>query len=290
VVFVVVSLVLMTVDHRQHHLESVRSALSFVVSPLQYVLGLPIGAGHWLGEVLASRQSLEEENAKLHDRQLLQSARLQKMAALEAENARLRALLDSSFKVGERVLVAELLEVDFDPFSQEIVINKGSHDGVVVGQSIVDAEGVMGQVVHVAPYTSTAMLITDPSHAVPVSVNRNGLRGIAMGTGAADRLDIPHLPLNADIKEGDLLVTSGLGGRFPPGYPVAVVKNVERNPGQPFADVTAQPTAHLEQSREVLLVWRSSQQPADAQCDPDHGPCPPVAAKPKPPAHNRKGP
>ena len=273
------SLVLMTVDHRQHHLESVRSALSLVVSPLQYLLGLPMGAGHWLGEALTSRQSLEEENAELHSQQLLQSARLQKMAALEAENSRLRALLDASVKVGERVLVAELLEVDFDPFAQEIVINKGSHDGVEVGQSIVDAEGVMGQVVHVAPFTSTAMLITDPSHAIPVSVNRNGLRAIAMGTGAADRLDLPHLPLNADIQEGDLLVTSGLGGRFPPGYPVAVVEKIERNPGQSFADVTARPTAHLEQSREVLLVWTSAQETADT-CNPDQGPCPSTAAKP----------
>jgi rod shape-determining protein MreC len=275
----VVSLVLMTVDHRQHHLESVRSTLSFLVSPLQYLLGLPINAGHWLGEALTSRQSLENENAELRSQHLLQSARLQKMAALEAENARLRTLMDSSLKVGERVLVAELLEVDFDPFSQEIVINKGEHDGVELGQSLVDAEGVMGQVVHVAPFTSTAMLITDPSHAIPVSVNRNGLRAIAMGTGAADRLDIPHLPLNADIQVGDLLVTSGLGGRFPPGYPVATVQKVERNPGQPFADVTARPTARLEQSREVLLVWTTPQQAAESACDPDQGPCPPAVDK-----------
>jgi rod shape-determining protein MreC len=286
VVFVAVSLVLMTVDHRQHHLESVRSALSFAVSPLEYLLGVPIGVGQWLGEALSSRESLEQENAALHSQHLLQSARLQKMAALEAENERLRVLLDSSVKVGERVVVAELLEVDFDPFSQEIVINKGSHDGVTLGQSIVDAEGVMGQVVHVAPFTSTAMLLTDPSHAIPVAVNRNGLRAIAMGTGAADRLDIPHLPLNADIQEGDLLVSSGLGGRFPPGYPVAVVKKVERNPGQPFADVTARPTAHLEQSREVLLVWTSAQDAADT-CEPDQGPCPSTAAKPPAPGKGR---
>ena len=273
-VFVVFSLVLMTVDHRQHHLENVRSVLSFVVSPLQYMLGLPIDAGHWLGEALTTRQSLEEQNAELRTKQLLQSARLQKMAALEAENERLRALLDSSVKVGERVLVAELLEVDFDPFSQEIVINKGSHDGVNVGQPIVDAKGIMGQVVHVSLFTSTAMLITDPSHAIPVAVNRNGLRAIAVGTGASDRLDIPNLPLNADIQEGDLLVTSGLGGRFPPGYPVAVVKKVERNPGQPFSDVTAQPTARLEQSREVLLVWTSHKQSEAVPCNPQQGPCP----------------
>lgn len=285
--FVVVSLILMTVDHRQHHLESVRAVLSLAVSPLQYLLGLPIGAGHWLGDALTSRESMQEENAQLRSQQLLQSARLQKMAALEAENSRLRALLDSSFKVGERVLVAELLEVDFDPFSQEIVINKGSHHGVVDGQPIVDAEGVMGQVVHVAPFTSAAMLITDPSHAIPVAVNRNGLRAIAMGTGSADRLDIPHLPLNADIQEGDLLVTSGLGGRFPPGYPVAVVEKVARNSGQSFAEVTARPTAHLEQSREVLLVRTPPVEEATIACDPEHGPCP--SSTEQPPATTGKG-
>ena len=288
-VFVVISLILMTVDHRQHHLESVRAALSLALSPLQYVLGLPMGAGHWLGEALTSRETLEEQNAELSSQQLLQSARLQKMAALEAENARLRSLLDSSFKVGERVLVAELLEVDFEPFSQQIVINKGSQNGVTEGQPIVDAEGVMGQVVHVAPFTSTAMLITDPSHAIPVTVNRNGLRAIAMGTGSSDHLDIPNLPLNADIKEGDLLVTSGLGGRFPPGYPVAVVDKVERNPGQPFSDVTARPAARLEQSREVLLVWTTAGEKAAMACDPQHGPCPPAGTE-REPATAGKGP
>jgi rod shape-determining protein MreC len=135
----------------------------------------------------------------------------------------------------------------------------------------------MGQVVHVAPFTSTAMLITDPSHAIPVTVNRNGLRAIAMGTGSFDRLDIPNLPLNADIQQGDLLVTSGLGGRFPAGYPVATVEKVERNPGQPFAEISAHPTARLEQSREVLLVWTA---PSPAACDPAQGPCAPAQPTP----------
>jgi rod shape-determining protein MreC len=286
-VFVIASLVLMTVDHRQHHLESVRAALSLVLSPLQYLLTVPIGAGHWLGEAMTSREALEEQNAELRSAQLLQSARLQKMAALEAENSRLRTLLDSSFKVGEHVLVAELLEVDFDPFSQDIVINKGSQNGVAAGQPIVDADGVMGQVVHVAPYTSTAMLITDSSHAIPVADNRNGLRAIAMGTGSADHVEIPNLPLNADIKEGDLLVTSGLGGRFPPGYPVAIVETVKRNPGQAFSEVTARPTARLEQSREVLLVRTTPTEEKPVACDPEQGPCPPVADQA--PANTGKG-
>lgn len=272
------SLVLMTLDHRWHHLESVRAALGFVASPLQYVVDAPSATGHWLGQVFASRQSLQEENDRLKARALLLEGRLQKMAALEAENQRLRALLDSSFKVGDRVLVAEILAVDLEPFSQQIVINKGRRDDVTIGQPLLDASGVVGQVVHVAPFTSTAMLISDASHALPVRVNRSGLRAIAVGTGSPYRLELLHLPVNADIEVGDLLVTSGLGGSFPPGYPVATVEKVERDAAEAFATVVARPVAKLDQSREVLLVWT----PPQAQpCGPDTTPCPePAAAEP----------
>lgn len=273
------SLLLMTLDHRWHHLESVRAALSLVASPLQYVLGAPSATGHWLGQLFASRQTLLEENATLKARALLQEGRLQKMAALEAENMRLRELLDSAFKISERVLVAELLEVDLEPFSQRIVINKGSRDEVFVGQSLLDASGVVGQVVHVAPFTSIAMLITDPSHALPVRVNRNGLRAIAVGTGSPSRLELLHLPVNADVEVGDLLITSGLGGRFPAGYPVATVEKIDRNPAEPFAAVYARPVAQLDQNREVLLVWTP---PQTAACGP--GTMMPCAEEMGPPA------
>lgn len=273
------SLLLMTLDHRWHHLESVRAALSLVASPLQYVLGAPSATGHWLGQLFASRQTLLEENATLKARALLQEGRLQKMAALEAENMRLRELLDSAFKISERVLVAELLEVDLEPFSQRIVINKGSRDEVFVGQSLLDASGVVGQVVHVAPFTSIAMLITDPSHALPVRVNRNGLRAIAVGTGSPSRLELLHLPVNADVEVGDLLITSGLGGRFPAGYPVATVEKIDRNPAEPFAAVYARPVAQLDQNREVLLVWTP---PQTAACGP--GTMTPCAEEMGPPA------
>lgn len=271
----------MTLDQRWHHLESVRAALSLVASPLQYVLGAPTATSQWLGQLFASRQTLQEDNDRLKARELLLEGRLQKMAALEAENMRLRALLDSAFKVSERVLVAELLEVDLEPFSQQIVINKGSHDNVYVGQSLLDANGVVGQVVHVAPFTSTAMLITDPSHALPVRVNRTGLRAIAVGSGAPSRIELLHLPVNADIEVGDLLVTSGLGGRFPPGYPVATVDKIDRNPAESFATVYAKPIAKLDQNREVLLVWTP---PSTLECGPDTTPCPDAAAPPAPAA------
>ncbi len=253
--FALLSVVLMTLDHRQQHLNTVRAVLDLAVTPLQYLVSLPAEAGRSLDEALASRQRLLEENADLRARALLLEARLQKLAALEAENRRLRELLDASFKVGERVLIAELLAVDLEPFSQQVVLDKGGLRGVYVGQPLLDAHGVLGQVVSVSPLTSRAMLITDPSHAVPVRVNRNGLRAVAVGTGSPDRLEVPHLPNNADVRPGDLLVTSGLGGRFPAGYPVATVEQVERDPTRPFARVLARPTAHVERSQEVLLVW-----------------------------------
>ena len=175
--------------------------------------------------------------------------------SLEIENIRLRELLDSSFEVGEKVLVAELMSVNLDPYKHQIVINKGELHHIYRGQPLLDADGVMGQVVHVGPYTSTAVLITDTSHATPVQVNRNGLRTIALGSGTLNRLDLPYLSNNADVVPGDLLVTSGLGGRFPPGYPVATVTRIDRSPDEPFSNVQAEPRAHLDRSREVLLVW-----------------------------------
>ena len=168
---------------------------------------------------------------------------------------RLRDLVSSSFKIGDRVLIAELESVDLDPYRQQVMINKGSSSGVFVGQPALDANAVMGQVIRVTPGTATVLMITDAEHALPVQVNRNGLRTIAEGTGFIDRLQLRHLPNNADIREGDLLVTSGLGGHFPPGYPVARVSEVRHEPGKPFATVIATPSAHLERTREVLLVW-----------------------------------
>ncbi|MDX1434460.1 MAG: rod shape-determining protein MreC [Gammaproteobacteria bacterium] len=264
VLVAVASVVLMTVDHRAKHLETVRSVLATVVYPLQVAVDLPIQAGNWLAEHLSSRESLLEENSRLKARQLLLDSKLEKFNELEAENRRLRNLLDSSAKVGERVLVAELLSVDMDPFSRRIVLNKGTRDGVEAGQSLIDSNGVMGQVVHVAPFSSSALLITDPSHALPVQVHRNGLRAIAVGTGPVNLLELLHIPNNADVRIGDVLVTSGLGGRFPSGYPVGRVVNIERNRGRPFATVMVQPSARLERNREVLLVW-----PAVAAGEPD---------------------
>ncbi|WP_455204045.1 rod shape-determining protein MreC [Kaarinaea lacus] len=255
VIVSMISVVLMVVDHRQHHLETIRATLSLFIYPLQYAVNVPVSAANWAGEHMSTRQTLLEENAKLRMQQKLLMARLQKLSALNVENIRLRELLQSSKKVSENVLIGELLAVDLEPFTRKIVLNKGSIDNIYLGQPLLDAEGVMGQVIHVGPLSSTAMLITDPNHAIPVHVNRNGLRAIALGTGAPDILDIPYLPNSADIEEGDLLTSSGLGGRFPRDYPVAEVITVVKDPSKPYAVVKAKPTARLETSREVLLVW-----------------------------------
>lgn len=246
----------MTIDHRQHHLDSMRSFLSVVVYPLQWLVDLPDTSSEWFRESLSTRRELQEENASLRTQQLMLNTQLQKLESLEAENRRLRALLDSSFQVGNRhMLIAGLLSVDMDPYRHQIEVNKGSLDHLFEGQPLLDSQGVMGQLIHVGPLTATAMLITDPSHAIPVQINRTGLRTIALGTGSIDRLELPHIPTNADVRVGDLLISSGLGGRFPPGYPVAEVINVEQDPGNTFSEVSARPRAHLDRSREVLLVW-----------------------------------
>lgn len=254
----VFSLALMVADHRQQHLETVRSIISVVVSPLHYVANLPQSFAGWISDTLVTRSGLQEDNARLRKENLTLQAKQQKLAALETENMRLRDLLDSSFKIGDRVLIAELIGVDLDPYRQQVLVNKGTSSGIFLGQPVLDANAVMGQVIHVNRGNATVLLITDARHALPVRVNRNGLRTVALGTGRISELELPNLPNNADIKQGDLLVTSGLGGRFPPGYPVAEVTSVTREPGQPFATILARTKAHLGRAREALLVWRLS--------------------------------
>ena len=277
-----VSLALMMMDHRHAHLDSLRKGLSVLAYPVQFAVNLPVEAGEWLSETVISHQTLVEENASLRAQNMLLNSRLQKLSALETENMRLRELLDSSFKVADRVLVAELLAVDLEPFSRQVVINKGTLNSVYVGQPLLDANGVVGQIAEAGPLTSHAILITDPSHAIPVLVNRNGLRTIAVGTGAGNELELQYIPNNADIKVGDLLVTSGLGERFPPGYPVGTVTRVAPDPSRPFAHVEAKPSAHLDSGREVLLVWPAKKALVDAPSDALKAPA--HAAKPKAPA------
>jgi rod shape-determining protein MreC len=250
---------LMVWDHRNNHLDRIRSILSVVVYPIRATVDLPFFASEWFGRSLNDRSQLLEENEQLRRQQRNFNIRLQQLAVLEAENARLRAMLDSSAKVADRVLMAEILSVDLDPYRHRFAINKGLADGVYVGQALLDAGGVVGQVTRAEPLTSEAVFISDADHALPIRVNRNGLRTVALGTGDLGQLRLPYLPNNADIQVGDLLVSSGLGEAFPAGYPVAKITRVERVPGESFARIIAVPTASLDRDREVLLVWTESQ-------------------------------
>jgi rod shape-determining protein MreC len=245
----------MFVDHNQGHLKIIRSALSTFVYPLQYIVNLPVEAAEWVSVSLVTHNNLLEENDRLKSDHLLLNSKLQRYEILESENRRLRNLLESSFHLNDRVLVAELVAVELQSFRRQIVINKGQREGAYDGQPIVDAAGIMGQVIHVGPFSSTVLLITDPNHALPVQVNRNGLRAIAVGTGQRNKLLLENLTNNADIRVGDLIISSGLGQRFPSGYPVGQIEKVIRDPGEVFAKVLIKPSALLSQSREVLMVW-----------------------------------
>lgn len=252
------SILLLVVDHRDNHLRTVRQAIDGAVYPLRVLVDAPVSAWRLISESVTSRNDLLLANSRLSAERLLTHGRLQRFAALEAENSRLRAILEATKTVPNQVRVAEIMSVSANPFRHVLVINKGSQDGVYDGQAMIDAHGVIGQIIETGLLSAQGILISDPDHALPVEVNRNGLRTIAVGTGAYGRLDLPFLPNNADIQEGDLLVTSGLGGAFPAGYPVAVVDSVKRIPREPFADVSAQPSAALNQVREVMLIWNDA--------------------------------
>lgn len=254
---VTASLVLLAAE--QHGAwSSMRTPFAVMVYPLQQIVSSPTRFVQDIAENVSGYAELVAENRRLKDEALVLKAKLLKFAALEQENIRLRGLLDTSFKVGEQVLIAELLSINLAPYEHEVVVNKGSRFGVHPGQAVFDGNGVVGQVLRVTPYSSEVMLITDPSHAIPVQINRNGLRTIALGTGQIDRLALPYLPSNADVQVGDLLVTSGMGGVFPQGYPVATVTAIAPQKS-PFAKISAVPVAQLDRNRELLLVWSDSQ-------------------------------
>jgi rod shape-determining protein MreC len=258
------SILLLIIDHRDNHLDTVRKAIGATVYPLRVLVDAPVSAWRWASDTTASRSDLQSENDRLNTERLLTNARLQQYAALEAENSRLRAMLDATARVRNQVRVAQIMSVSSDPFQHVLVIDKGSRDGVYDGQAMIDDSGVVGQIIKTGLLSSQGILISDPDHALPIQVNRNGLRTIAVGTGSHDRLDLPVLPNNANIQVDDLLVTSGLGGAFPAGYPVAVVTSVIRNPQEPFAEISARPVAALDQVRELMLIWNEA---ADASSD-----------------------
>lgn len=262
-ILVVAALVLMISDLNQSRTRPVRDVLSLALTPIQWLVDLPARVADDVSDVLISRRLLVKENTQLRSEVLLLDQQVQQMEALKQENDRLRALLNGRKRITNDVQLAELIGVNPDPFQHQIILGKGTEDGVYLGQPVLDAQGVLGQVVDTAHYTCRVMMITDARHAIPVEVNRNGLRSIAVGKGVLGELELEHVPDTADIEVGDLLVTSGLGGRFPYGYPVAEVTEVTRDPGKPFAIVKARPSARLDKSRHLLLVQPLPEQPAE---------------------------
>ena len=247
-----------------------RSVLATIVSPIYIIAESPYQVSREARATLSTRESLMAENAKLEQRNLELSTVALQFVALREENARLRQLLGSRQRLGAEVLVAELIGVVPSPNTYQVEVDKGATDGVFVGQAVIDAEGLFGQGVEVAQVSSRVMLVIDAAHAVPVQVNRTDFRSIAAGTGRTDRLELEYVPVTADIRVGDLLVTSGLGGHFPRGYPVGEVTAVVVDPTMTYAQVTAKPAAALSRSRHVLLVYDAKPaQPAVAEPAPE---------------------
>ncbi len=249
---------LMVGDHRYHYMERLRTTLAASVYPLQWVVDAPFRLAHWLRDSVADRDRLRTENAKLSTQLRDAQIDLQTLAALREEVTRLRGLNEAADEFTKQRLIAQIMQVDLDPLRHRVLLNKGAKEGVFKGQPILDAHGVFGQITRVSPYTAEAIMISDPEHAIPVRVARSGLRTIAQGTGNLNRLRLPYLTGEADIKVGDTLIASGLGGVFPAGYPVGVVTRVTRDPAQTFADVDAQPAAKLDSDYEVVLLWHQA--------------------------------
>jgi len=263
--YLLLAIILMAMDQRGQYVARVRGAFTILAEPVFHLVDWPASAVRSARARAQSLEQLLDSNAQLQQSLLRQSGAMQRLAAMQQENARLRSLLEA---VGGREFeyrFAEMLQVDLDPFSHQVMIDQGSRDGVFEGQAVIDGAGIMGQVETVLLHMSTVRLISDPDHALPVQLNRTGLRTVAFGTGETGSLALPSVPLQADVRVGDLLVTSGLGDRFPPGFPVALVTSVDRQEGNAFARVLAEPLAALDRGREVLLVV--SPEPASAGAD-----------------------
>jgi len=249
------SILLIFFDHKMNSFENVRGYLQSLVSPLQYMANTPKQMMTWAAENLVTRKQLIEENQKLRIDELRLHEQLLQLEHIKQENDRLRSLLASPLRVEAKKMVAEILSVDSDPYIHQIVINRGANDGVYEGQPVLDDKGIVGQILHVGTTSSRVILITDVTHAVPVRISRNGIRMIASGTGRIDRLTQNHVPHSTDVVSGDLLVTSGLGGKYPEGYPVARVTLVSQDESRPFAKVFSQPVAQIDRLRYLLLLW-----------------------------------
>lgn len=243
----------MIADNRYQQLDGLRNILTTLTHPIHMIAEFPAAAFNWIGEQFSSHYTLQRENRQLHQQNLRLQGEMLRFQSLEEENSRLRMQLGATLKVGERVTLAELVGINLTPYKQQLTLSKGSTSSVYRGQAVINASGVMGQVIQVTPFRSTVLLITDSLHSTPVRVLGSGVLTIAHGTGHIDRLELPYLPDSADVHVGDLLVTSGLGELFPPNYPVARITKVPA--AGTSGSVVATPLANLSQDRQVMLVW-----------------------------------
>lgn len=254
----ILAMVFMHFDARSAFFHRWRNTAELVVYPIQWAVNVPHEVWNWSSHSLISHQKLYNENVALKAQQLLLTAQLQKLMILEQENTELRELLKSSEQVAGKAMAAELLALSSDPSEQVLTVNRGTHDKIYSGQPVLDAFGVVGQVIDVTPLTSKVMLITDVRSAVPVQNSRNGLRAIAAGLGAEDHIALKNVPDTSDVQVGDIFVTSGLGSLYPMGYPVGKVISVQKNSDERFSKIILQPLAHLNRDTQVLLMTEDS--------------------------------
>jgi rod shape-determining protein MreC len=287
--YLALAVVLMVSDHRGAYLERIRWTLSIAIEPMYRLAAMPSRLAHEARMGLADRERLTEQNADLNRQLMLAEARLKRLSAVHDQNQRLQELLDVQHSLALSVQLARIIDVDTDPFRHRVLLDVGTNQGVSVGQAVIDARGIMGQVTETLPHTSWVMLITDPAHAIPVTIERSGVRTIARGGRDVDTLELPNVPVSADVKVGDKLISSGLGGHFPAGFPVGEIRSIDNDVTGMFAAATARPSAALDRSGEVLLLHELSDPVGPPDAAPDIGPPPAPAnqAADKPPAKNK---
>ncbi|HHF7367040.1 TPA: rod shape-determining protein MreC [Legionella bozemanae] len=260
VLALVFSVFLMFSDYHYRYLDNVRSGFSIVVAPLQYAVDYPVRVIGWIQSLVSAKKALIAENMQLRYQQTMLEAELQKLIVIQKENLQLKELLLTSSQANMSAMAAQILAVDTSNSRQVVVLNKGKRDGAYVGQPVLDAKGVMGQIVDIGPITSTVLLISDSKSAVPVRNNRTGERAILVGTNDIEQLSLINLPKTSSIHPGDVLVTSGLDRHYPEGYPVGLVEEVNSIPGEDFVKVKVKPVALLNRNRLVLLIWPDAEQ------------------------------
>ena len=252
--YLTLAVVLIVLDHRGGWLSRVRQQAQALTQPIRAVAGLPGRVVEAVSNDAGTLRQLSADNRRLRNELLVTRARMARLATVNADNARLRGLLGASQQGSLDVQLAPVLDVDLDPTRQRLVLSAGSGDGVRIGQTVIDAGGVVGQIIEVGPLQSTVLLLTDPDHAIPVAIARNGVRLIAYGTGRADQLALASVPLSSDVKVGDVVVTSGLGGRFAAGFPVGVIAALRPDESRAFLVGDVKPAAQLDRGRDMLLL------------------------------------